>query len=239
VTEYGIAYLHGKSIRERALALINVAHPKFRKELIQAAKQAKFLYEDQIEMAWDSVRYPDELERNESLRDGTQILLRPVKPTDEPRLSDMLYSLSSDSVHKRFFTYTMAFPHKNVQQLTNIDYLQNLAIVGVVPGPTEDEIVAIGQYFLDPKTQAAEIAFIVQDDWQAKGMGSLLMKYISDIAIARGVKRFDAKVIPSNKAMLSVFQNSGLPYRSEFDGEAYSLTFDLEKAKVERVRLQE
>lgn len=236
VTEYGIAYLHGKSIRERALALISVAHPKFRKELIQAAKQMKYIYEDQIEIAWDTVRYPEELERNESLRDGTQILLRPVKPTDEPLLSGMLYSLSSDSVHNRFFTYTMAFPHKNVQQLTNIDYLQNLAIVGVVPGPSEDQIVAIGQYFLDPKTQAAEIAFVVQDDWQAKGMGSLLMKYISEIAIARGVKRFDAKVIPSNKAMLTVFQNSGLPYRSEFDGESYSITFDLEKAKADRAK---
>jgi acyl CoA:acetate/3-ketoacid CoA transferase beta subunit/GNAT superfamily N-acetyltransferase len=238
VTEFGIAYLHGKSIRERALALINIAHPKFRRELIQAAKQMKFVYEDQIELAWESVRYPDELERSQTLRDGTQILLRPVRPTDEPRLSDMLYSLSSDSVHKRFFTFTMAFPHKNVQQLTNIDYQQNLAIVGVVPGPSEEEIVAIGQYFLDPRTQAAEIAFIVQDDWQAKGMGTLLMKYISDIAIGRGVKRFDAKVIPSNKAMLSVFQNSGLPYRSEFDGEAYSITFDLEKARDERTRVQ-
>lgn len=229
VSEFGIAYLHGKSIRERALALINIAHPKFRAELIQQAKLRRYIYEDQIELAWEKVRYPEELEHSESLRDGSQIMLRPVKPTDEPKLAEMLYSLSPDSVRKRFFTHTMTFPHKNVQQLTNIDYQQNLAIVGVVPGPSEDEIVAIAQYFLDPKTQSAEVAFVVQDDWQQKGMGTLLLQYLTQVAMQRGVKRFDAKVLPENKAMLSVFQNSGLPQRTEFDGEAYSITFDLRR----------
>jgi RimJ/RimL family protein N-acetyltransferase len=228
VTEFGIAYLHGKGIRERAMALINIAHPAYRRELIQAAKQLKYVYEDQIELAWEHVRYPEELERYQSLRDGTQIFFRPVKPTDELKLADMLYSLTPDSVHKRFFTHTMAFPHKNVQQLTNIDYQQNLAIVGLVPGPAEDEIVAIAQYFLDPKTQTAEVAFIVQDDWQQKGMGTLLLMYLIQVARQRGVKRFDAKVMPQNKAMLAVFQNSGLPVRRDYDGEAYSINMDLQ-----------
>jgi len=233
VTEYGIAYLHGKSIRQRALALINIAHPKFRRELIQAAKQLKYIYEDQIELAWDKVRYPEELERTETLRDGAQILFRPVKPTDEPAIADMLYSLSPESVRRRFFTHTMTFPHKNVQQITNIDYQQNLAIVGVVPGPAGDEIVGIAQYFLDPKTQSAEVAFVVQDDWQQKGMGTQMMRYLTQIARQRGVKRFDAKVMPENKAMLAVFQNSGLPTKMEFDGDAYSIVMDLQQTDAE------
>ncbi len=228
VTEYGIAYVHGKSIRERALSLMNIAHPKFRNQLIQEAKGLKYVLEDQIEMAWDKVRYPEELERDEALRDGSQIRFRPVKPTDEPMLSAMLYSLSAESVHKRFFTHTMTFPHKNVQQLTNIDYQQNLAIVGVVPGPGGEEIVAIGQYFLDPKTQTAKVAFIVQDNWQQRGMGTFLFEYLTKIAASRGVKRFDAKVMPDNKAMLAVFQNSGLPVRMEFDGDAYSIVMPLQ-----------
>ena len=227
VTEYGVAYLHGKSIRERAMALINIAHPKFRRELIQAAKSLKYVYEDQIELSWEQVRYPEELERYETLRDGSQILFRPVKPTDEPKLADMLYSLSADSVQKRFFSSTMAFPHRNVQQLTNIDYEQDLAIVCTVPGPAEEELIAIAQYFLDPKTQSAEVAFIVQDDWQQKGMGTLLMQYLTDIARKRGVKTFNAKVIAQNKAMMAVFHNCGLAVKTEFDGEAFSLTFDL------------
>jgi GNAT superfamily N-acetyltransferase len=230
VTEYGIAYLHGKSIRERVLSLINVAHPKFRNWLIESAKSQKYLPPDQIELAWEHVRYPAELERYDTLKDGTQIYFRPVKPTDEPALSEMLYSLSGASVRTRFFTHTLSFPHKAVQELANVDYVNNLAIVGAVPGPSEEEIVALAQYFLDPKTQAAEVAFVVQDEWQRKGMGSFLLDYLTQIARQKGVKKFFAKVLPTNKPMLQVFQNSGFKVNLEFDGEAYSIEFDLGKA---------
>lgn len=229
VTEYGIAYLHGKSIRERVLLLTNIAHPKFRNELIQAAKAQKYIQADQIELAWEDVGYPQELERFDTLRDGTEIFFRPVKPTDELTLSEMLYSLSAKSVEKRYFTHTKTFPHRDVQKLTNIDYRQDLAIVGVVPGAAGEEIVAIAQYFLDPKTQVAEVAFIVQDDWQAKGMGTFLLNYISRIAAGRGVKRFCASVLPTNKAMLAIFYNSGYKINTEFDGQAYFITYDLKK----------
>ncbi len=228
VTEYGIAYLHGKSIRQRTLALINIAHPKFRKELIKAAKEMKYIYEDQIEMSWDQVIYPQELEKYETLKDGTEVFFRPVKPTDEQALSEMLYSLSRESVEKRYFSHTKTFPHKDVQKLTNIDYQQDLAIVGAVPGPGGEDIVAIAQYFLDPKTLIAEVAFIVQDEWQDMGMGSFLLKYVSDVAKSRGVKRFYATVLPKNKAMLNVFYNSGYKVNTEFDGEAYSIYYDLQ-----------
>ncbi len=227
VTEYGIAYLHGRSIRERVLALVNIAHPKFRNELIEAAKNQNYIPQDQIKLAWDKVTYPEELERYDTLKDGTQIFFRPVKPTDEPALSEMLYSLSNQSVHTRYFTYTMTFPHKDVQKLTNIDYRNDLAIVGVIPSPVGEDVVAIAQYFLDPKTQAAEVAFIVQDEWQQKGMGTFLMDYIAQIARQRGVRRFYAKVLPVNKPMLAIFHNSGFKVNTEFDGEAYSIAFDL------------
>ena len=229
VTEYGIAYLHGKSIRQRVLDLINIAHPKFRKELIQAAKAQNYIYQDQIELAWDQVSYPEELEHYATLKDGTEIFFRPIKPTDEPALCEMLYSLSEQSVRTRYMTRTMAFPHKDIQQLTNIDYKNDLAIVGVVPGPAGEEVVAIAQYFLDPKTQAAEVAFLVQDEWQAKGMGRLLLDYITQVARLRGVKHFYAKVLPDNKPMLAVFHNSGYSVKTEFDGEVYSISYDLVK----------
>jgi len=227
VTEYGIAYLHGKSIRERVLDLINIAHPKFRKELTQAAKAQNYIYADQIELTWEQSLYPQELEHYDTLRDGTEIFFRPIKPTDEPALSEMLYSLSEESVQKRYMTRTKAFPHRDVQQLTNIDYKKDMAIVGVVPGVSGDEIVAIGQYFLDPKTQAAEVAFVVQDEWQQKGMGTLLLDYITKVAKQRGVKRFCAKVLPNNKPMLTIFHNSGYKVNTEFDGEVYNVTYDL------------
>ncbi len=227
VTEYGIAYLHGKSIRERVLDLINIAHPKFRRQLIQAAKSRKYIYEDQIELSWEQVRYPDELEKYETLRDGSEIFFRPVKPNDEPELAEMLYSLSEQSVRTRYFTHTMAFPHRDVQQLTNIDYQRDLAIVAVVPKPAGQQVVGIAQYFLDERRQSAEVAFIVQDEWQQKGMGTLMLNYLTQVAKNRGVKTFSAKVLPSNKAMLAIFHNSGFKVNTEFDGEVYSITYDL------------
>ena len=229
VTEYGIAYLHGKTIRERVLALINIAHPKFRTELLQAAKAQKYIYQDQIELAWDQVDYPEELEHYNTLRDGTEIFFRPVKPTDEQSLSEMLYSLSESSVKTRYMAGTMIFPHSDVQQLANIDYRKDIAIVGVVPGVSEDEIVAIAQYFLEPDGLSAEVAFLVQDEWQSKGMGTLLLDYISKVAAQRGVKKFVAKVLPNNKAMLSVFYNSGYKVNTEFDGEVYHIDYELKK----------
>ncbi|UCD00201.1 MAG: GNAT family N-acetyltransferase [Phycisphaerales bacterium] len=229
VTEYGIAYLHGKSIRERVMDLIHIAHPKFRKELIQAAKAQNYIYEDQIELAWDQVTYPEELERYDTLRDGTEIFFRPIKPTDEPSLSEMLYSLSERTVRTRYMTHTMAFPHRDIQRLTNIDYRQDVAIVGVVPRVSGEEIVAIAQYFLDPKSQSAEVAFLVQDEWQRKGMGTFLLDYITQIARQRGVRTFWAKVLPSNEPMLTIFHNSGYKINTEFDGETYDITYDLTK----------
>ena len=229
VTEYGIAYLHGKSIRERVLDLIHIAHPKFRKKLIQAAKAQNYIYEDQIELAWEQVTYPEELERYNTLRDGTEIFFRPIKPTDEPALSEMMYSLSEKSVQTRYMTRTEAFPHRDIQRVTNIDYRQDVAIVGVVPSASGEEIVAIAQYFLEPKTQVAEVAFLVQDEWQQKGMGTFLLDYITQIAKQRGVRRFYAKVLPTNKPMLAIFYNSGYKVNTEFDGEVYNITYDLTK----------
>jgi RimJ/RimL family protein N-acetyltransferase len=141
----------------------------------------------------------------------------------------MLYSLSEQSVRTRYMTRTVAFPHKDIQQLTNIDYKGDIAIVGIVPGIGGDDIVAIAQYFLDPKTLAAEVAFLVQDEWQQKGMGTFLLDYIMQVARQRGVKRFYAKVLPDNRPMLAVFQNSGYKVNVEFDGDVYNVSYDLTK----------
>ncbi|MCD6176087.1 MAG: GNAT family N-acetyltransferase [Planctomycetes bacterium] len=227
VTEYGVAYLHGKSIRERVMALINIAHPKFRSQLIKAAKAQKYIYADQIEMNTEEIPYPEELEQYDTLHDGTEIFFRPIKPTDDTALSKMLYSLSPTSIRTRYMAQTVAFPHRDIQQLTNIDYTQDISIVATVPGISGDQVVAIAQYYLDPKTQAAEVAFLVQDEWQKKGMGTFLLAYLAKIAKQRGVKQFYAKVLAANKPMLAIFHNTGYPVKTEFDGEVYNVTYNL------------
>ena len=225
VTEYGVAYLHGKSIRERTMALINIAHPKFRGELVTAAKEMHYLAPDQVEVQWDKARYPEELERYDTLADGTEIFFRPVKPTDEESMRELLYSLSADSVHSRFFHYVQTFSTKDVQSAVTIDYKEELAIVGTVPAVAGDDIVAIGQYFLDPKTNLAEIAFIVKDEWQANGMGSFLLRYLTEIARRNGIAGFTARVLTTNKAMLAVFHNSGYNVKTTLDGDSYRVEY--------------
>lgn len=227
VTEHGVAYLHGKSIRERALALINIADPAYRRWLVHEAKRLGFVPADQIELSWETVRYPRELERRTTMRDGSEVLLRPVQPADEPELTEMLYSLSSETVRRRFFSHTTTFPHKDVQRLTNIDYENNLAIVAAVPGPRgEEELVAIGQYFREPE-DAAEVAFIVQDAWQDKGLGSRLMQVLAEAARERGIRRFTATVLPENRAMINVFRHAGYSVTADFDGETYDIRIEL------------
>ncbi len=88
-------------------------------------------------------------------------------------------------------------------------------------------------FFLDPKTQVAEVAFIVQDEWQAKGMGTLLLNYITKVAIERGIKTFYATVLPENKAMLNIFYNSGYDVKTDFDGSSYTINYDLFKEPEE------
>jgi GNAT superfamily N-acetyltransferase len=139
--------------------------------------------------------------------------------------------LSDESVRTRYMARTMAFPHRDIQRVTNIDYRNDLAIVAVVPSVSGEDIVAIAQYFLDPKTKDAEVAFLVQDEWQRKGIGTFLLEYISQIARQRGVRRFWAKVLPTNEAMLAIFHNSGYKINTKFDGDAYDITYDLTEKK--------
>ena len=180
-------------------------------------------------MDTERITFTEELERFDTLHDGTEIFFRAIKPTDEAALSEMLYSLSPSSIRTRYMAQTVTFPHRDVQQLTNIDYTQDISIVGTVPSVSGEQVVAIAQYFLDPKTQAAEVAFLVQDEWQKKGMGTFLLDYLAQIAKQWGVKQFYAKVLATNKPMLAIFHNSGYKVKTEFDGEVYSVTYDLTK----------
>ena len=111
--------------------------------------------------------------------------------------------------------------------MTEPPALDGVLVVDKPAVPTSHDIVAIAQYFLEPGKPVAEVAFIVQDEWQAKGLGTLLLNYLTAIALKRRVKTFHATVLPSNRAMLSIFQNSGHDVRTEFDGDAHIVTYDL------------
>ena len=223
VTEYGAAYLHGKNIRERAMALIQVAHPKFRPWLLSEAKARSLVYADQIELPVHMPVYPDELERWVTLKDGTEVFVRPLKLTDESMVRDLFYGLSPESVHYRFFRKIQAMPHEKLQNLLRIDYESNVAVVVLTSSKEDARMVGIAHYIRDPRTNFAEAAFLVHDQWQGKGMGKALMANLLDIAHQNGLAGFTADVLADNRAMLHIFHNCGFQVKSRLRQGQFSL----------------
>ncbi|MCB1129384.1 MAG: 4-hydroxybutyrate CoA-transferase, partial [Verrucomicrobiae bacterium] len=174
VTEYGAAYLHGKSIQERALALISVAHPKFRAQLLREAIEAKYLSASMADMEGKIQVGPKELRTTYVTQEGTQINFRPIHPTDEPRMRDLFYKLSQQTIYYRFMSFTKIIPRKQIQDFVYIDHRNDVTIVGTLREAYGEDVVAVGSYYLDPKANLAEVAFVVSDQLQNRGVGTFL-----------------------------------------------------------------
>ena len=222
VTEYGAAYLHGKSVQERALALISIAHPDFRGELLREAIDAKYLSADFADIEGKIVIGPKELRTTMLMNDGTQISLRPIHPTDEPRMRSLFYELSQQTLYYRFMSDLKRIPRKQIQDFVYIDHRNDIAVVATVPEAEGEKIVAIGRYYLDPTTNMAEVAFVVHDDWQRRGIGSFLFNHLVKIARRNGIRGFTAEVLAQNKPMQSVFDHSNCKTQSRLAEGVYS-----------------
>lgn len=218
VTEYGVADLWGKSVRQRAMALTEIAHPDFRGELLDEAKRRKYVFPDQH---LPRAIYPWREERTERLPGGEAVLVRPVRLSDEDALKRFLHELSDESRYRRFLGHRQSHPHEEMQQLVDSDYDLNMGLV--VSEPEQGDIIGMSRYDVDPATRLAEIAFVVRDDWQGRGVGTHLMQRMCEIARARGLEGFVADVFVDNKAMLGIFQRSGLAVHSQFNAGVYHL----------------
>ncbi|MDA0749053.1 MAG: 4-hydroxybutyrate CoA-transferase, partial [bacterium] len=150
VTEYGTVDLHGRTIRERALGLIHIAHPDFREELMKDARDRHLVYADQIVVPGVGSEELEELETDFTARDGTVVRFRSIEPTDEPLLQDMFYRSSEQTIYLRFFSYLKAMPHRQAQGLVNVDYTDHLALVATTYEGDREVIVAVGRYYRDP-----------------------------------------------------------------------------------------
>ncbi len=228
VTEYGVAYLHGKSVRDRALALISIAHPRFLETLLKEAIEAKYLRKELADAGESFIVAPHEAKTSLLLDDGTKINFRPIHPTDEPNMKDLLYTLSQDAVYSRFMTHVQRFPSNQVKEFVFIDHRKEVAIVGVLPEAHGEDIIAVGRYYLDPRTNRAEVAFVVRDEWQGRGIGKFLFRHLTTIAKRHGITGFTAEVLRSNKRMQAVFNNSDLRVRSKLSDDIYSFEMDFD-----------
>lgn len=223
VTEYGIAYLHGKNVRERAMELIGIAHPKFRARLMEAAKKAGLVYRDQAFIPGERGMYPEHLESYRTTRKGFNIYFRPIKMSDEPRLKDFIYSLSEQSMYRRFISARKDMPHERLQPLVVIDYTKEMAILAVTGGEENESIVGVGRYYIEPDTHSAEVAFAVRDDQQNRGIGLELLSYLTFLAKRQGLLGFTATVVTGNEPMLHVFEKGGFEMERRSSGGVHEL----------------
>jgi acyl-CoA hydrolase/GNAT superfamily N-acetyltransferase len=220
VTEYGIVYLHGKNIRERAMELISIAHPKFRSWLIEEAKNQNLIYKDQAFIPGKEGEYPEYLETYRTTKTGMEILLRPVKISDEPLLKEFFYSLSDKSIYRRFISKRTDMPHRLLQTFVVIDYTKNMAILAVIKQDEKEKVIGIGQYFVDEAAHTAEVAFAVADNFQNNGIGKELVSYITYLGRKRGLLGLTSEVLKDNSPMIHIFKK---------------LDFKLEMENYERV----
>ncbi|MFN3200797.1 MAG: GNAT family N-acetyltransferase [Bradymonadia bacterium] len=209
VTEYGVAELWGKSIRERAMALIDIAHPDHRGELLAAAKRRRYVLPGQ---SVSQNRHPHDTAQVRQLPDGDKIMLRTARITDEGLLRDFLYRVSDNSIYHPFLAPKTegAINQSRLTQLLDVDSGGNLAVL-VCPvldpevAPAE-EVVAMGQISLDASTGLADLAFIVTPAWQRKGLGTVLFDTLTALSRARGHRGFTVHVPMHNTPMLKVIE---------------------------------
>lgn len=224
VTEYGIAYLHGKNIRERAMALIAIAHPKFRPWLIEEARNLNLIYKDQEFIPGEKGEYPEYLETYRTTKTGLRIFLRPVRMSDEPLLKDFFYSLTDECMHHRFISTRRDMPHERLQKFVIIDYTKEMVILAVIEQEGKEMIIGMGQYYIDENTHTAEVAFVVRDDYQGKGIGAELLSYLTYLAKKNGLHGFTAEVLIDNKPMLNLFERMGFVIERRAEAGVYELT---------------
>jgi GNAT superfamily N-acetyltransferase len=205
ITEYGIAELQGKGIYQRVMELAQIAHPKFREELIEFAKKRHYIFKDQMPPSSEDLLFLEEYKRNFTLKNGKVVEFRPLLPSDEFAYRNFFYSLQEETIYFRFFYRMQLFSHEVVQkQWASVDYRKNMSIVGLVQKGGHKEIMAIGSYADDGGR--AEVAFVVREDFQGMGTAGFMLEMLEGIARENDYTGFTATVLKENAAMLHVFK---------------------------------
>jgi len=229
VTEYGIAHLYGKNIRQRAMDLIAIAHPKFKPWLIEGAKLAGIIYKDQAFIPGKRGEYPEDLETYRTTKTGFSLLLRPVKISDEPLIKDFFYDLSDQSMYRRFISSRKDMPHERLQEFVVIDYIEEMIILAVTGEGETEKIHGIAQYGIDKNSHTAEVAVVVRDEFQGKGIGTELLSYVTYMGKRQGLLGFTAEVLIDNKPMMTLFENGGFDIEKRREEGVYELKLAFRK----------
>ena len=223
VTEYGAVNLFGKSLQERAMAMISIAHPDFRDELFFEAREMGLLGAERTLSESAHGIYPIKMEETRKI-DGELITIRPAKPVDERRIQEHFYNQDKNDIYSRFFKTRTRFVRDDMEGMYQIDYIKDLTLLAVVGEFGFGRVVAVGEYLLDQANNIAEVAFSVSKDWQGKGLGKILMQKLSAAARENGIAGLMAYTLPRNRSMVMLFKT--LPYKvsTVYDGDVIELS---------------
>lgn len=169
--------------------------------------------------------YPADLESDGQMRDGELIRLRPIRPDDSRLLREFHERLSDHSIYRRYFFLHPRLSSAEVEHLINLDYVDRLAFVVEDGG----RLVAVGRYERLPGTKDAEVAFVVADNYQHRGLGSLLLQRLAGAARDRGIETFKAETLAENRDMIDVFMSSGFPVSTTTEWGTVYIRFPIAK----------
>jgi len=233
VTEYGIAYLHGKTIRERALELISIAHPDFRQELLEFVKRKHYVYED--EQVWQQALdvYPKGLEEYR-LFGRKRLFVRPLKATDERSLQEFFYSHNQETIFNRYFAQKNQLAHREAAKLCYVDYQSRMALAVFQQTGKAERIVAVARYAANPRSNIAETAVVVHEEYRRLGIAEYLLKQLENYAASRGIEGFSSVILPSNTAMLTYHRKLGHSLVYSQESETYEMEFRFNPTAADR-----
>jgi len=229
VTEYGIANLKWRTIRERAQALIDIAHPKDREKLVEKAKQKKLLFQDQIFLSESAQLYPMDIATEHIFKGGLKVRFRAIKPSDEEAMRRLFYRFSNQTVMRRFLFPISTMPHNKMQEYVNVDYSHMMSVVALVRESNQETIIGEARFVKDEQSATGDLAFVIDEKYQGIGIGSYLYEMLTRLAKDRGLKGFTAEVLQSNQSMMKVFEKGQLPVNARVDNGLLRLTISFDE----------
>jgi RimJ/RimL family protein N-acetyltransferase len=167
------------------------------------------------------------------LRDGTEVLIRSIRPDDRQRVIDAFHGLEPQSMRTRFFILKKELTEADLERILRNDFVHAVTLVAARGAGDDEILIGGGAYTVlerpgGPAT--AELSFTVEDDYHGQGLSTLFMQLLTQIAREHGIRRFEAEVLMGNAPMLKVFQHCGLPLRSRIEGGVVRLVMDLDDA---------
>ena len=174
--------------------------------------------------------HPNSYQTDEQLRDGQAVVIRAIRPDDKERIKTAFAGLEAETIYTRLFTHKDELTGDDLKRLTEIDFESEVGLVVTCGTGTDEAIIGSGRYFAFDGADGrrlAEVAVVVEEDYQGQGMARMILRHLASIARSQGIACFEAEVLPVNKAMLRVFARSGLPMKQAPDGDVIHVRLSL------------